>query len=293
MLSSAANKPIIASNPVVSRTILYRGNPLGFITTIIAMRRFKPDLTVDMLDRGSITSSWLLLLSGAPRRASLRRLNFNFGANILIDPPQRGESRMIERTACLGQIFGIDIDKQDIVPYVPLDDASGESAKELLRGLEHPLVGVNISAGAPERSWGRHNIERLIRGLKSAGYDGRLVILATGRDAELARQLSDEFNVFSVSGLSLMQFAALISQLNYLITADTGTVHLADAFGVRQIILYGNDPVNIADWTPVLSPYRAAVSPDSKRIHRIEPDAVITLFLNLVGEQEGRGGAVL
>lgn len=86
-----------------------------------------------------------------------------------------------------------------------------------------------------------------------------VVLLGGKEDAELAEQLiSKTKNTFNACGkFSLNQSASIIQQSSFVVTSDTGLMHIASAFGKKIFSLWGNT-------IPEFGMYPYKPHPDSK-----------------------------
>ncbi len=148
---------------------------------------------------------------------------------------------------------------------LPEDQAAAEA---LLAGIERPLIGVNPAARDPRKIWPSERFAltacrlRLERG-------GTVVIIGgpEDRDRRLGERLAGFCGppVINLAGReSLSEMGAVISQLDVLVTNDSGPAHIAYALGTPTVTVFGfTDP---AEWGP-LEPERhrvvAAMEPDS------------------------------
>ena len=110
-----------------------------------------------------------------------------------------------------------------------------------LKGKKH-LVGVNTGTGRafPTKSWPKDHfvkLGKLLVGQKDIG----LLLLGGPEEARLNQAIAKSCPGFINPGtsLELRQFAAVISALDLLVSADTLGMHLGIALGRRTVALFG------------------------------------------------------
>ncbi|MBI5805187.1 glycosyltransferase family 9 protein [candidate division TA06 bacterium] len=110
-----------------------------------------------------------------------------------------------------------------------------------LKGKKH-LVGINTGTGRafPTKSWPKENFIRLGR-LLAGHKDIGLLLLGGSEEAQLNQAIAKSCPGFINPGtsLELRQFAAVISALDLLVSADTLGMHLGIALGKRTVALFG------------------------------------------------------
>jgi ADP-heptose:LPS heptosyltransferase len=124
---------------------------------------------------------------------------------------------------------------------------------------------VHPTASAPGKTWPADRFLRVARHLKSA-CDLEPVIIAGGGES-----LTEFAEYRRLSGAPLAEVKSLMAGASLFIGNDSGPAHIAAAFGVPVIVLYGSsDPVIWAPWKTASEIFS---SPEG--IERIEADAVI------------------
>jgi ADP-heptose:LPS heptosyltransferase len=162
----------------------------------------------------------------------------------------------IDRWCRLLTHFGIAADRNDLQLRYSRD--------VLPDGVDGSIV-VHPGAAAPGRRWPAARFARVIEVLLDAGHRvvltgspaertlcGRIHELVTEPVPDRARQLLD------LSGKTdLEQLCALVGSGQALLSNDTGVSHLATAFGVASVTLFG--PTSPAVWGPPEHPRHRAI----------------------------------
>ncbi|GAB4169966.1 MAG: hypothetical protein Fur0032_08700 [Terrimicrobiaceae bacterium] len=115
---------------------------------------------------------------------------------------------------------------------------------------ETPFVMINATSGWRRKSWRADGWAEVIRGLLDAGV--RLVCLTSGpsdwqiEHQEKIRVLVADPRVVAYQGLPLSAYLWLCSRASMVLAVDGAGSHLAAAFGVPSVTLFG--PTNRTHW---------------------------------------------
>ena len=135
------------------------------------------------------------------------------------------------------------IRKEDLISTIPtivLTESEKKYAKELLKDYDK-TVGICWQAASSHRSWFRDYVQQLIDLLNTKGVGGSKVTpIVVGKEKFSFKECTD------LAGItSLRQLFAIINELDYVVTVDTGILHIAGALSKPTIALMGYIP---AEW---------------------------------------------
>ena len=122
-------------------------------------------------------------------------------------------------------------------------------------------VVVHPGAASAARRWPADRFAEVVRMMRRRGRD--VVLTGVGSERPLCRQVLDLCRGIehrgSLSDLagrtSIEQLAATIAHARLVISNDTGVAHLASAYGVPSVVLFGPTPPS--EWGPPDGPHRA------------------------------------
>ncbi|WP_117215095.1 glycosyltransferase family 9 protein [Allorhizocola rhizosphaerae] len=178
-----------------------------------------PDVAVNLHGRGP--QSHRLLARLRPKRT--------LGFNLPCGPKWRDDEHEVRRWCRMLEWYGIEADPSDLALHKPKSPPPVSGATVL-----------HVGAKSPERRWSR------FAALAEALPPEHRVVL-TGNRAE--RAIADGADGLNLAGkLDLEQLAALICAARLVVSGDTGVAHLATAFGVPSVVLFG--PMSPALWGP-------------------------------------------
>ncbi len=243
---------VFAGNPDVA-TVL---NP-----TLREIRRFRPSLCLNL--HGAGRSAWLTALCGAGFRAGFAHFRPRSIYNISIPPAQSilGVDRKVhtvEHLASAAFFLGApatEIPRAGLfaAPAPPPPGVSGHYA------VIHPV------ASHPSKTWPAAWFLNIAQHL-SRSFDLTPVFIA-GPGEDLS-----QFQVWpTISNAPLARIKSLLRDASLFIGNDSGPAHMAAAFGIPVVVLFGNsDPVIWAPWRTV-----AQVLVSDGPIHKITEHSVI------------------
>ncbi len=181
-------------------------------------------------------------------------------------PPWRDGILERWRWVRLVEAFGMPGDPDDVAIARPLAPAEVPGA-----------VVIHVGAFYGSRQW---PVERFARVARVLTEQGRRVVL-TGSAAErpraaaVARQAGVEMAAVQAGRTGLAGFAAQIAGARLVVSADTGAAHLASAYAIPSVILFGPAPPQ--EWGPPPGPHIVLTDPAQRRgeTFSAEPDPAL------------------
>jgi ADP-heptose:LPS heptosyltransferase len=152
---------------------------------------------------------------------------------------------------------------------------------------EGPFLLLNPTAGWRQKSWLPDGWLRVLHALREAGAPSAIMTSAStdwqvGHCQEITRGAGTLVRTFA-SGTTLENFLWLCANASMVLTVDGAASHLAAAFGVKNLTLFG--PTNIHNWHHATAKNRALRAPadtDGKhRTRNLSAAAVTTAALEL------------
>jgi ADP-heptose:LPS heptosyltransferase len=202
--------------------------------TVRALRDFAPDLCLNL--HGGTRSARLTLLSGAKYRAGFDIFTPAWIYNTPVPTAQEtlGVSRRVhtaEHAASAIFYLGVPIGE---IPRAKISAPEGRSkfAPDGRYAVIHPL------AATPEKTWPAACFNQLARRLNVEP----VFIGGPGEDLWAFESLR------TVSGAPLPELARLLRDAELFIGNDSGPAHMAAAFGVPEVVLFGPSDAEI--WCP-------------------------------------------
>ena len=196
-----------------------------------AVRRFGPDLCVNL--HGGRRSAWMTVVSGARYRAGFGHFRNRFAYNVRI--PRAQEILNIDRTVHTAEhlasaMFYLGVPVCEI-PCARLAATEKMAAAAVI----HPV------AATPEKTWSEDGFLEIARRLRNSHSN---VIFIGGAGDDLS-----PFREFSIlAGAPLAEIKNLLASASLFVGNDSGPAHMAAAFGVPSVVIFGTS--NPAIWGP-------------------------------------------
>jgi len=198
-----------------------------------AIRRWHPDLTLNL--HGGTRSMWLAAASGARNFAGFAHHAYSFLYNARI--PRAQETLGVERAVHTAEhlasaMFWLGVPQTEI-PRAKLVASN--------TGVNSPYVILHPFASSPEKTWPAERFVAVARQLQQSGLDPVFVAGPTDNVQPFSK-----FRVYRNAPLS--EIKSLIAAAHLFIGNDSGPAHIAAAFGVPVVVLFG--PSNPVTWAP-------------------------------------------
>jgi ADP-heptose:LPS heptosyltransferase len=219
----------------------------------------EPAIAVDLHGRGP--ASHRVLLATRPGRlfafANPEIPESAFG------PAWDPDEHEVARWCRLLEHFGVRTDASDLALAVP-----HEAAPAHLRGA----TIVHAGAASAARRW---PAERWVDVISACGDARRVVLTGSAQERPVALEIARRANVplaNVVAGqTSLYELAAIVAAAKRVLCADTGMAHLATAYGIASVVLFGPTPPRT--WgPPSLARHRVLWAGGTGDPHATSPD---------------------
>ena len=226
---------------------VFEGNPV--VSTILAprwqsLRSWRPELCLNL--HGGNRSQWMTGLSGAKYRAGFANHTITFAYNIRIVRAQRilGVNRIVHTAEHMASaVFALGVPLQE-VPRADLYATASPMAGRY--AVLHPY------ASGPDKEWPAERFCEVARYLKL--WQINPVFLAGPADDPT------HFAAHQVFRGTLDDAKRVISGATVFIGNDSGPAHMAAAFGIPTVVIFGNS--NPAIWGPWRTESEIVVAPD-------------------------------
>lgn len=239
------------------------------ITTLIppswlSVRRWKPQLCVNL--HGGTRSQWMTALSGAKWRAGFAHHSMTFAYNLKIGraQPILGVNRTVHTAEHLASaFFALGVPVQE-VPRARLHaDKVDVQPPQKAYAVLHPF------AAAPQKRWPAERFCEIARYLEL--WNITPVFLAASEDDAMP------FTAHTVFRGSLSKVKTLFANAALFLGNDSGPAHIAAAFGIPSVVLFG--PSNPSIWGPWQTESEIVVAPDG--LDRVSVSRVIAALEKL------------
>jgi ADP-heptose:LPS heptosyltransferase len=200
-----------------------------------ALRQWRPRLVLNL--HGGTRSAWMTALSGAPHRAGFAHFRHQWAYNAHI--PRAQEILGVERTVHTAEHLASAMSwlgaAQCEIPPAKLRAARGAA------GSHPPCAVIHAVAATPAKTWHADGFLAVARRIREMGMDPVFIGAA-----------ADDLSPFSayrtLQGAPLAEIKALLAGASLFVGNDSGPAHMAAAFGVPVVAIFGES--NPAIWGP-------------------------------------------
>ena len=200
--------------------------------SIRVLRRWRPRLCLNL--HGGTRSAWMSALSGAEHRAGFGHFRHGWAYNLHIPRAQEilGEERTVHTAEHLASaMFWLGAEVGEI-----------PRAKLVARNaVKRPTAAIHAVAATPEKTWRADGFIAVAEHVKTLGLEP-VFIAGDGDD------LSAFHGYFQVRGAPLAVVKTLLAGASLFVGNDSGPAHMAAAFGLPVVVIFGNS--NPAIWGP-------------------------------------------
>ncbi|MFC1558575.1 glycosyltransferase family 9 protein [candidate division KSB1 bacterium] len=230
----------------------------GKIKLIFELRKKKFDLSITTFPANRFEYNLLPFLSGAKRRIAhkynrktLTSLSFLQNHRVPVDYTIHDLDQNLNLLKELNIDFTgerklhIDITQENQKEAEQFLEKNGLKNKDIIVGF-HP--GSSVERGMIMKQWEKEKYAELAHSIVSK-YEATVLVFGGNDEEELKTYIEESAGkgVLKVSGISLMDTAALIGNCSLFISNDSGLMHIAVGMDVKTIALFGpSDPLRTA-----------------------------------------------
>jgi ADP-heptose:LPS heptosyltransferase len=204
--------------------------------SIRGLRRWRPRLCLNL--HGGTRSAWMSALSGAEHRAGFGHFRHRWAYNLHIPRAQEilGEERTVHTAEHLASaMFWLG------APVCEIPRAKLVARDVVRRPTSRHIAVIHPVAATPEKTWRADGFVAVANRLKTLGMEP-VFIGASGDDLA-------PFDAFPcMAGAPLAQVKTLLAGASFFIGNDSGPAHMAAAFGLPVVVIFGSS--NPAIWGP-------------------------------------------
>ena len=237
-LTEPPAREVVENNPYLNRVLLYDVKTHGPLYYIREVRGRRYDLVIDLF--GNPRTALLTRMSGAALRVGYDFRGRRYAYSLRVQP--RGD-RVHNTQFNLDALEAIGVPIVDRSLHVTIDDTDREYVSAFLAESSlqaSPLVALGTGGGWYTKRWALERFAEL--GDRLVARVGVTVIPVWGpgqrEEAEKIRSLMKE-TAFVPPPTTLRQLGALFERCAFLVSNDSGPMHLAAAVGTPVLGIYG------------------------------------------------------
>ena len=261
MLVQPLTKDLVEENPYLDEVLVddrehkNRGMA-GFWKLVGTIREKKFDMAV--IFHTKRRTNLLCFLAGIPVRLGYKDKKFGF---LLTHPVEdrrfRGEKHESQYCLDVLRVFGIPCEETEF--FVPLHQDAEVWAEQFLAqnsiAPQEILVALHVGASDPSKRWLEEHFAELIDRLLGK-YHCKIVLIGEVAIRHITRKVLSLTHgpIFDLTGMTtISQLASLLKRCAFMVSNDSGPVHVAAALGVPVVSIFTrNQPgINPERWQPL------------------------------------------
>jgi heptosyltransferase-2 len=238
--------PLFVNDPHVDETIVYGDEYQGIIGKIKISRVLsKKGFCSAILFQNAFDAALISFLAGIKERVGYNRDRRGFLLTTAVPVPHNGQ-KMHHIHYYLNLLEQLGIKSEFSAPYIYLSLDERLSARELLKDMKRPILGINPGAafGSAKRWFPERFAEVANWFFKDTA--GSVVIFGGESEVGIAQEINKlipENKLLLAGKTSLRELVSLISECDVFITNDSGPLHIAYAVGTPLVAIFGStDP---------------------------------------------------
>lgn len=259
MLVKPLTKAIVENNPVIDKVLLYNYSHKAKLAEIkktagmLKEKQFDLAIVVDNKPRSAL----LAWLANIPVRVGFEKINMRniylkmFYTKIYkIDYDFLATQQVKNHEIFINRITGRNDKAKMVMPDI--DIKSKVKVDTLLSELSQgeKKIALCIRSGVLFKDWSQENFIEVVETL-SQKYNAAFFIVGAPNDSDHAEDFIDKSNadIHNFCGMTnLPELGYLLSQVDLLLTVDTGTAHIAAAVDTRQVVVFAG--TSHYHWSP-------------------------------------------
>jgi len=260
VLASKENRDVIKYNPYIDKIYTnYKNQIFNDLPTLLKLRKKNFDVCIE-LEHSVIPHAIFRLKILNPKKIITIHKDGRYGVKgsdlKLYDYFTKKDTKSHFGKIWLETLIFFGISPSSYSYDFFLGDIEKEKAKKFTISLGKKIkIGINIEGSFPEKSIQKIELEKICIGLYNNFTNIKIVILTQPdkliETKKLILDLGLDYVVPSYSTESIIDAAALIEQLDLIITPDTSIVHIASAFNKPIVSIHENNKDSFRLWSPI------------------------------------------
>ena len=250
VLASKLNRGVLVNNPYVDKIYTnHKNNLLGDLPTLLKLRKMKFDVCVEF-DHSVIPHAIIRLRIIKPKKVISVFKEGRYGLqgkeleiyDYYTEKPKNSHFRDIWLNTLNPFNVKPESKKYD---FFCTDQQKKKAINFLLQFQNKITIGINLEGAVKGKRITPDKLKVICRGLYQANKDVQIVLLSSPKTYEdiirLSKNMGLPYVFSSYKTESIIDVAALIQNLQLIITPDTSIVHIASAFNVPIVSIHENN----------------------------------------------------
>jgi len=292
VLASKSNQDVLLNNPYVDHIVINHKNTLlSNLPSLLQLRKQQFDVCIEF-DHSVVPHAIIRLKIIKPKIVISVKKDGRYGVNgselslydFYVDKPKDSHFRDL----WLATLKPFNIKPKSKGYDLFFTDEQKEQAKIFVK--QYPskfLVGINLEGSIKSRQIRFSDLHQICQGLYKENNNIQIIVLTTPSSLQTTRikviEMNLDYVVTSYKTDTILDVAALVNQLDLIITPDTSIVHIASAFNKPIVTIHENKQDNYQLFSPISLLNKTVFSPKKDTLDGYDVQKVIEYSNSLIG----------
>jgi ADP-heptose:LPS heptosyltransferase len=291
VLASKANQSVLSNNPYIDDIFInYKNSFLNDFQTLFRLRKKKFDVCVEF-DHSVVPHAILRLKIINPKIVISVAKEGRYGVKgselKLYDFYTEKKNNLHFRDIWLETLSPLNIRPKSNQYDLFCTSSQIQVAKNFISKFHGKfLIGINLEGAVEGKKIQNTELEQICKGIKQANNNIQIIILTAPNNLQSVSQLVEEIGleyvVTSYKTKTILDVAALIKNLDIIITPDTSIVHIASAFDKPIVTIHENNQDSFQLFSPTSSLNKTVFSSKDNSINGFDVKKVIDFSNELI-----------
>jgi len=296
VLASTANQDVLKNNPYIDNIVTnHKNNLIGDLPSLLKLRKQKFDVCVEF-DHSVIPHAILRLKIIKPKKVISVKKDGRYdvdGSELsLYDFYTERPDNAHFRDIWLATLKPFDINPKSSSYDLFITNDQQKQAQDFIKQYSSKfLVGINLEGAVKGKKIELPELWKICQGLYKENNNIQIIILTTPSNIqninEKVIEISLDYVATSYKTNTILDAAALINQLDLIITPDTSIVHIASAFNKPIVTIHENNHDSFQLFSPTSSLNKTVFSPKKDTLEGFDVQKVIEYsnkFIEVINE---------
>ena len=284
VIASTANQDVLTNNPYVDNIITnHKNNLLSDLSSLLKLRKQKFDVCIEF-DHSVIPHAIIRLKVIKPKKVISVKKDGRYGVDgselLMYDFYTEKPSNAHFRDIWLATLKPFGVKPKSNVYDLFITDTQQKQAQNFIKQYSSKfLVGINLEGAVKGKKIKFSELWQICQGLHKANNNIQVIILTTPGNLqsiyEKVTESSLDYVVTSYKTDTILDAAALISQLDLIVTPDTSIVHIASAFNKPIVTIHENNQDSYQLFAPTSDINKTVFSPKKDTLEGYDVQKVI------------------
>ena len=176
---------------------------------------------------------------------------------------------------------------EDFEPYIAINEKSQKAANDFFENVNlnnnnnEKIISINLSARQPQNMWSKESYLEITNMILNELNDFKILLFSVGVDKIKSDYITQNIDIKHSNRVfvypqtkDIKEVAAALSKTNFVITPDTGFIHLASAVKVPIVGLYGGFGTNTQHWRPYKVPFIQIEAGEKDNVGELKPELI-------------------